>query len=143
MVMTRHCHDDDRYYPTYYLDEIKSELGLSPHTRRGHFERTVERLGMDDGSRQISEPEALELLSEFKRTLPAKLRPRYEAKVDEMIRSIFFDWFMDEYDLDFTTRDELKRRLAEFKDRKLPDYLHKIYDEQAEKLFNTLSWGLK
>ena len=60
-----------------------------------------------------------------------------------MIRSVFFDWFRDEYDLDFTTRAELKRRLAEFKDRKLPDYLHELYDEQAEKLFEILSWGFK
>lgn len=142
-MVIRHCHDDDRYYPTYYLDEIKSELGLPPHTRSGHFERTVKRLGMDDGSRQISEPEALELLSEFKRTLPAKLRPRYEERVDEMIRSIFFDWFRDEYDVYFKSRQELREKLAEFRDWKLPDYLHGIYDEHAEKLFEILSWGFK
>lgn len=137
--MIRHCHDDDRCYPNYYLDDIKSELGLSPHTRRGHFERTVERLNAGSVSRQVSEPGALILLAEIKRTLPVKLRPRYEAKVNEMIRSVFFDWFRDEYDLDFTTRAELKRRLAEFKDRKLPDYLHELYDEHAEKLFEILS----
>ena len=143
MALTRHCDEDSRIYPNYYLDDIKSELGLSPHTRRGHFERTVEQLEGESVSRQVSEPSALILLTEFKRTLPKKLRPRYEERANELIRSILFHWFMDEYDLDFTTTEELQRRLAEFRDWKLPKYLREIYDEHAEKLFETLSWGIR
>ena len=143
MVMIRHCNEDSRIYQNYYLDEMKSELGFPPHTRSGHFERTIERLEMGEISRQVSEPEALILLTEFKRTLPKKLRPKYEERAEELIRSILYDWFTDEYGVDFNSLDELRKRLAEFRDWKLPDYLHEIYDEHAEKLFETLSWWIE
>ncbi len=143
MALIRH-NEDDRCYPNYYLDEMKSELGFPPHTRGGHFERTLERLGIDDdGARQISEPDALILLTEFKRTLPKKMRPKYEERAEELIRSMLYDWFTDECGVDFNTLDELRKRLATFRDWKLPDYLHEIYDEHAEKLFETLSWWIR
>ena len=143
MALIRH-NEDDRCYPNYYLDVMKSELGFPPHTRGGHFERTLERLGIDDdGARQISEPDALILLTEFKRTLPKKMRPKYEERAEELIRSMLYDWFTDECGVDFNTLDELRKRLATFRDWKLPDYLHEIYDEHAEKLFETLSGWIR
>lgn len=102
-----HYHDDDYEYFVYSINSIKADLGLTPHTRNGLFERLISQLEEDrkisvldwrlknrDGEfvwyRMLSPSDAVTMIVEYYKALPDKKKDKIFEKANDMISTVAF-----------------------------------------------------
>lgn len=104
MGMMKHW-DEDMEFCVYSIADIKSELGLAPHTRGGIFEKTLVKLEEDNQLmvlcwilhdedkklveyRMLTPSDSIRIVVEFFKALPEKKQKKIYERANNLVFSI-------------------------------------------------------
>lgn len=107
-------HDEDYEFFVYSISDLKSELGLTPHTRKGLLEKLLpileeerkitildwrirDRYGEFKWLRMLTPSDMFILIVEYYKRLPEKKQTKIKDKAESLLYDIalFEDWFED------------------------------------------------